>query len=92
MVRLARSAVLDWAASRMAGLEVNLARASGTATVVAWHRRGLVVVNRRSGAAVVRRPSAEIRRLYPEMAVANPLWGASRIHGELLTLGFEVSD
>ncbi len=26
------------------------------------------------------------------MAVANPLWGAPRIHGELLKLGFEVSE
>ena len=35
---------------------------------------------------------ADIRRLVREMAVANPLWGAPRIHGELLKLGFDVSE
>jgi hypothetical protein len=29
----------------------------------------------------------EIRRLIREMSIANPLWGAPRIHGELLKLG-----
>ena len=41
------------------------------------------------------RPSAgrvEVKRLIREMALANPLWGPPRIHGELLKLGFEVSD
>jgi hypothetical protein len=32
----------------------------------------------------------EIRRLIREMSVANPLWGAPRIHGELLKLGIEI--
>ena len=35
---------------------------------------------------------AEVRRLTRQMALANPLWGAPRIHGELLKLGFEVSE
>jgi putative transposase len=35
--------------------------------------------------------SAEIRDLIRHMSLANPLWGAPRIHGELLKLGFEVS-
>src|SRR3989441_5696476 len=26
------------------------------------------------------------------MAAANPLWGAPRVHGELLKLGFEISE
>ena len=34
----------------------------------------------------------EIRALIREMAIANPLWGAPRIHGELRTLGLEVSE
>ena len=34
--------------------------------------------------------SLEIRRLIREMSVANPLWGAPRIHGEFLNLGIEV--
>ena len=41
-----------------------------------------------------RRPpiGADIRRLVREMAGANPLWGAPRIHGELSKLGFDVSE
>src|ERR1700722_253997 len=35
--------------------------------------------------------SAELRTLIGEMSRANALWGAPRIHGELLTLGFEVA-
>jgi hypothetical protein len=33
----------------------------------------------------------ELRRLVRRMSVENPLWGAPRIHGELLKLGFEVA-
>jgi transposase InsO family protein len=36
--------------------------------------------------------SPEIRDLILKMAVANPLWGAPRIHGELLKLGIEISE
>ncbi|WP_373503664.1 integrase core domain-containing protein [Aestuariivirga sp.] len=61
-------------------------------TVVGWHRRGFRALWRwksRSGAG---RPKVlfEIRNLIREMSVANPLWGAPRIHGELLKLGIEV--
>jgi len=34
----------------------------------------------------------DVGRLVREMAVANPLWGAPRIHGELLKLAFDVSE
>ena len=34
--------------------------------------------------------SVEIRNLFREMSVANPLWRAPRIHGELLKLGIDV--
>jgi transposase InsO family protein len=33
---------------------------------------------------------ADIRRLIREMSADNPLWGAPRIHGELLKLGIDV--
>ncbi|WP_428130517.1 integrase core domain-containing protein [Candidatus Binatus soli] len=61
------------------------------ATVIQWHRQGFRLFWRwrsRSG-----RPSAdrEIRNLIRQMSSANPLWGAPRIHGELLKLGIEVS-
>jgi hypothetical protein len=36
--------------------------------------------------------STEIRKLVRTMAAANVLWGAPRIHGELLKLGFEISE
>ena len=35
--------------------------------------------------------SLTVRKLIPRMHAANPLWGAPRIHGELLKLGFTVS-
>jgi hypothetical protein len=35
--------------------------------------------------------SPEVRDLIRQMSTANPLWGAPRIHGELLKLGIEVS-
>ena len=61
------------------------------ATVIQWHHQGFRLFWRwrsRSG-----RPSAdrEIRDLIRQMSSANPLWGAPRIHGELLKLGIEVS-
>jgi transposase InsO family protein len=34
--------------------------------------------------------SLEVRRLIREMSIANPLWGAPRIHGELLKLGIDI--
>src|SRR5271163_2741088 len=61
------------------------------ATVIQWHRQGFRLFWRwrsRSGRPSVDR---EIRNLIRQMSGANPLWGAPRIHGELLKLGFEVS-
>jgi len=64
------------------------------ATVIAWHRRGFSWYWTRRSRPRGGRPriGADIRRLVREMAVANPLWGAPRIHGELLKLGFQVSE
>ena len=36
--------------------------------------------------------SAEVIALIRKMSQANPRWGAPRIHGELLKLGFELSE
>ena len=61
------------------------------ATVVQWHRQGFRLYWRwrsRSGRPSVDR---EVRSLIREMNRANPLWGAPRIHGELLKLGIKVS-
>ena len=59
-------------------------------TVIRWHRKGFKLFwkfkSRRKGPG---RPpiSSEIRNLVRRMAEANPLWGAPRIHGELLKIG-----
>jgi transposase InsO family protein len=61
------------------------------ATVIQWHRQGFRRYWRwrsRSGRPSVDR---EVRKLIRQMSTANPLWGAPRIHGELLKLGIEVS-
>ena len=61
------------------------------ATVIAWHRAGFRLFWRwrsRGGRPPV--PS-EVRHLVRRMATDNPGWGAPRIHGELLKLGFRVA-
>jgi len=63
-------------------------------TVIAWHRKGFRLYWRwKSRAGKCGRPcvSRETRELICQMSKANPLWGAPRIHGELLKLGIEVS-
>jgi hypothetical protein len=61
-------------------------------TLVSWHRAGFRAYWRWRSRRQVGRPkiSADIRQLIFEMSVANPLWGAPRIHGELLKLGIDV--
>lgn len=61
-------------------------------TVIRWHRRGFRTYWRWRSRLRGGRPKValEIRRLIREMSLANPLWGASRIHGELLKLGIDV--
>lgn len=62
-------------------------------TVVRWHRRGFRAFWRWKSRGYPGRPmiSKEIRYLIREISSANPLWGAPRIHGELLKLGIDVS-
>ncbi len=62
-------------------------------TVIAWHRRGFRWYWRwKSRQGTSGRPTveSEVRELIRKMSLANPLWGAPRIHGELLKLGIEV--
>jgi transposase InsO family protein len=61
-------------------------------TVIRWHRAGFRAYWRWKSRGQGGRPKApmEIRQLIREMSVANPLWGAPRIHGELLMLGIDV--
>ena len=62
-------------------------------TVIRWHRAGFRAYWRWRSRHRVGRPKVchELRALIAEMSQANPLWGAPRIHGELLKLGFEVA-
>ncbi len=64
------------------------------ATVVGWHRKLFTSYWRYRSRPRNGRPQidAEIRELIARMAIENPLWGAPRIHGELLMLGFRVSE
>src|SRR5438445_7268508 len=63
-----------------------------SATVVQWHRKGFRLHwrwrSRRPGRPKI---GTEIRALIRRMSRANPLWGAPRIHGELLKLGITIS-
>jgi transposase InsO family protein len=61
-------------------------------TVIRWHRAGFRSYWRWKSRPRCGRPTVplEIRRLIREMSIANPLWGAPRIHGELLKLGIDV--
>jgi transposase len=62
-------------------------------TVVRWQRRAFAVYWTRKSRPRPGRPRAatEIRDLIRRMSQANRLWGAPRIHGELLKLGIEVA-
>src|SRR5205809_260629 len=62
-------------------------------TLVRWHRAGFRSYWRWRSRNRGGRPQidAELRALIAQMSVENPLWGAPRIHGELLKLGFEVA-
>ena len=64
-------------------------------TVISWHRQGFRLfwtrISQGKGAG---RPgvSPKVKALIKQMAEANPLWGAPRIHGELLKLGIDISE
>ena len=65
------------------------------ATVIAWHRKGFPLFWKwkarcgRPGRPAVPR---ELRELIRRLNRENPLWGAPRIHGELLKLGIDVGE
>ena len=62
-------------------------------TLVQWHRAGFRLYWRWKSRSQGGRPriEAELRALIRQMSLENPLWGAPRIHGELLKLGYEVA-
>jgi transposase InsO family protein len=62
-------------------------------TVVRWHRRGFAAYWRWKSRSPGGRPriAKEVRDLIRRMSLENPLWGATKIHGELLKLGIAVA-
>ena len=62
-------------------------------TLLRWHRAGFRSYWRWKSRPLGGRPQidTELRVLIRRMSLENPLWGAPRIHGELLKLGFEVA-
>ena len=64
-------------------------------TVIGWHRQGFRLYwNWKSRYARRGRPcvAGETRQLIRRMSQENPLWGAPRIHGELLKLGIDIGE
>jgi transposase InsO family protein len=62
-------------------------------TLVRWHRGGFRLFWRWKSRRAAGRPAvpADIRRLVRQISGENPLWGAPRVHGELLKLGIEIA-
>ncbi len=60
--------------------------------IIRWHRAGFRLFRQWKSRSRGGRPKLplEIRRLIRAMSLANPLWGAPRIHGELLKLGVDI--
>jgi hypothetical protein len=62
-------------------------------TILRWHRAGFKAYWRWKSRNRAGRPKIDrdLRDLIRRMSKENPLWGASRIHGELLMLGFQLA-
>ena len=61
-------------------------------TVISWHQTGFRLFWRWKSRPRGGRPKVplELRQLIRDISITNPLWGAPRIHGELLKLGIDV--
>ena len=73
---------------------LDLARVVEPATILRWHRAGFRSYWRWKSRKRAGRPriDRDLRDLIRRMSRENPLWGAPRIHGELLKLGFELAE
>ena len=85
-------ALLVWMTRLWPGL-LGLAQVVQPETMLHWHRSGFKAFWRWKSQKWAGRPKINrgLRDLIQRMSMENPLWGASRIHGELLKLGFEVA-
>src|SRR5262249_53945176 len=79
---------MTWLWPRLLGL----ARVVQPDTILRWHRAGFRAYWKSRGRPGRPRVSLELRELIRRMSTENPLWGAPRIHGELLKLGFEIAE
>jgi transposase InsO family protein len=65
------------------------------ATVIAWHRKSFRLFwtwKARGGNPGRPAVTREVRNLIRRMSRENPIWGAPRIHGELLKLGIDIGE
>ena len=85
-------ALLVWMTRLWPGL-LGVAQVVQPETILRWHRAGFKAYWRWKSRKRAGRPKIDhgLRDLIQRMSRENPLWGASRIHGELLMLGFEVA-
>jgi hypothetical protein len=85
-------ALLVWMTRIWPGL-LDISRVVKPETILRWHRSGFTAFWRWKSRNRAGRPKVdrELRDLIRRMSKENPLWGAPRIHGELLMLGFEVA-
>src|SRR5205809_5732814 len=85
-------ALLVWMTRRWPSL-LGVAQVVQPETILRWHRAGFTAFWRWKSRKRAGRPKIDrgLRDLIRRMSRENPKWGASRIHGELLMLGFEVA-
>jgi transposase InsO family protein len=92
-LRAGDRALMVWMTRRWPSL-LGLSRVVQPDTILRWHRAGFRAYWRWKSRGRPGRPrvSRELRELIQRMSEENPLWGAPRIHGELLKLGFEIAE
>jgi hypothetical protein len=92
-IRAGDRALMVWM-TRMWPSLLGLTRVVQPATLLRWHRCGFRAYWRWKSRARPGRPrvECELRDLIRRMSEENPLWGAPRIHDELLKLGFKVAE
>jgi transposase InsO family protein len=86
-------ALLVWMTQRWPSL-LDLACVVRPDTILRWHRAGFRAYWRWKSRGRPGRPrvNRELRTMIRRMCKENPLWGAPRIHGEMLKLGFEIAE
>ena len=85
-------AILTWMVRRWPDL-LGVVQVVKPETVMRWHRAGFMAFWRWKSRKRAGRPKIDrgLRDLIRRMSQENQLWGAARIHGELMMLGFEVA-